>query len=355
MLPWGSIPLTRSAGFGALPQMLEAQAGHRALIRTFEREGLPVDVIHQPQQPLPIHALMRVFARSGQEAGHRTFGLDVGERMTHQGFGLWVEYSARGTTFAEGLRRTTTTLWAHQTHCRIELIEAGAYVIWRYTSPPLEAKNHHHTDHIIGPVLQFARIYLGQDWRPDWIEVDYPRDPDTKYVEERLGVPLRHGYPGLGVPIRRDELERTRLLPLPPGGGRIVTLREVVADATLADAPEPARSLSAIIALRLMGGMADIDGAAQLANTSVQRLQRRLREKGFTYRQVVEIARRDRAVHMLRETDAKVVDIAFSLGYSEHAAFTRAFQRWMGCSPTQFRLSPAGRPPPPLVTRPAPA
>ena len=43
--------------------------------------------------------------------------------------------------------------------------------------------------------------------------------------------------------------------------------------------------------------------------------------------------------HVLQHTDAKVVDIALDLGYSGQAHFSRAFRRWMGLAPGEYRRS----------------
>jgi AraC-like DNA-binding protein len=114
-------------------------------------------------------------------------------------------------------------------------------------------------------------------------------------------------------------------------------LGEVAASSALAGKSEPMRSVHAIVTLRLMEGQADIEGAAAMAGIGVQALQRRLREAGLSYRDLVGAARQARAEALLRETDRSVTEIALELGYTEHANFTRAFRRALGCTPTDFR------------------
>ena len=187
-------------------------------------------------------------------------------------------------------------------------------------------------------MLTFVRLYLGARWRPDRAEVEYARDPQASQVEDRLQVDLRCGRPGLGLALKPSELSRQRINRT-TGRTQIVTLRDVLADVILSDAPEPARALSAVVALRLLDGQSDIDGAAHLVGLGVQGLQRRLREKGFTYREIVEEARRARAVRLLVETQMSILAISLSLGYDTHGSFTRAFVRWMGCTPSEYRQS----------------
>ncbi|MEW5422567.1 AraC family transcriptional regulator ligand-binding domain-containing protein [Amorphus sp. 3PC139-8] len=335
-----SVALTRAAGFGSLPDLLRERVGERALFKTFEREGLSIETIDTPHTLLPVYAVMRVFGRAGSLLGDRTFGFEVGERMTHRGFGLWVEHSILAATLGDALRRSIATIGTHQSDCRMELVASERHVLWQYVPPPLKATNHQHSDHILPPMLEFVRHYLGRDWTPEWIEMNYARDPDAALIEQRLQIPIRFGCHGVGIALRKEDLAARREL-LPAAYKRIVTLREVVADVLLKAAPEPARSLSAVVALRLMDGDTDIEGAARITGLSVQSLQRRLRQKGFTYREIVDGARHHRAIRLLRETDLAVVEIALMLGYQEHPSFTRAFQRWTGVSPTAYRLANA--------------
>jgi AraC-like DNA-binding protein len=72
---------------------------------------------------------------------------------------------------------------------------------------------------------------------------------------------------------------------------------------------------------------------------SVRALQRRLAEAGMSYGRLVAQARFASAVDLLAGTDASVLDIALDLGYSDHAHFTRAFRRWTGVAPRDYRRS----------------
>lgn len=74
---------------------------------------------------------------------------------------------------------------------------------------------------------------------------------------------------------------------------------------------------------------------ADAIGVSVRALQRRLAEAGVSYERLVAGARFDTAVELLERTDSTVLDI--DLGYSDHAHFTRAFRRWTGTSPREFR------------------
>ncbi|GGE56304.1 AraC family transcriptional regulator [Actibacterium pelagium] len=76
--------------------------------------------------------------------------------------------------------------------------------------------------------------------------------------------------------------------------------------------------------------------AAQL-KTSVPTLRRNLAQQGTSYQDIKDTLRRSRARALLKETSQPVEDIATELGFSEPSAFYRAFRKWTGQTPDQFR------------------
>ena len=99
-----------------------------------------------------------------------------------------------------------------------------------------------------------------------------------------------------------------------------------------------AGSLKHVLSAYLIGGAPTIQFAAELADTSVRTLQRRLSQVDLSYSDMIKEARFDLASTMLRNTDRKIIDIAYELGYTDPAHFTRAFGRLAGMSPSEYRV-----------------
>jgi len=96
-------------------------------------------------------------------------------------------------------------------------------------------------------------------------------------------------------------------------------------------------ALREVIATYLPSRHAKIEAAVEAAAMSVRSLQRRLASEGLTFSQLVDEVRLEMAVPQLRASDIRLTDIALSLGYSDPAHFTRAFSRWAGVSPSEYR------------------
>jgi len=84
-------------------------------------------------------------------------------------------------------------------------------------------------------------------------------------------------------------------------------------------------------------GWLTIGDVAKLAELSVRTLQRKLAEEGADFSDVVEQVRHELAVDLLENTDVTLTEIAGELGYSTLPNFSRAFKRWTGTSPGEFR------------------
>ena len=84
-------------------------------------------------------------------------------------------------------------------------------------------------------------------------------------------------------------------------------------------------------------GWLSIDQVAALADISVRTFQRRLAKDGGVFSELVDQVRAELAVEMLKSTDASLAQIARETGYSGVTGFIRAFRRWTGKTPAEFR------------------
>jgi AraC-like DNA-binding protein len=92
---------------------------------------------------------------------------------------------------------------------------------------------------------------------------------------------------------------------------------------------------------RLAKGTVQLDDVARELNMSSKTLERRLADRKTTFSALLDDARNGLAKHYLAETDLRLEQIAYLTGYSEPAALVRAFRRWTGMTPMQFRTNHA--------------
>ncbi|GAA1236659.1 hypothetical protein GCM10009665_28490 [Kitasatospora nipponensis] len=92
----------------------------------------------------------------------------------------------------------------------------------------------------------------------------------------------------------------------------------------------------------LAGGAPSLDRVAHRLTMSPRTFQRRLHEEGTSWREEVEKVREAEATRLLRDTGLNIDTIAARVGFSDVRALRRAFHRWHGRGPADFRrqLSP---------------
>ena len=87
----------------------------------------------------------------------------------------------------------------------------------------------------------------------------------------------------------------------------------------------------------LPGEVPDFERLAGELNMTPATMRRRLHEEGESYQSIKDQLRRDLAISYLSHSSRSVMDIALELGFSERSAFHRAFRKWTGASPGEFR------------------
>src|SRR5690554_1963265 len=98
--------------------------------------------------------------------------------------------------------------------------------------------------------------------------------------------------------------------------------------------------LSGLVRQQILGPLglvATLDEVASALAMSSRSLRRKLEQEGTSFRALVDEERRQTATQILSGSDMKLDELAIHLGYTDTASFTRAFRRWMGVSPGEYR------------------
>lgn len=146
---------------------------------------------------------------------------------------------------------------------------------------------------------------------------------------------------------RRTSAISTRLskplLGADPALGRVL---ERYADRVLLSKPSVEEALvdrvRRLLFTELRGEAPQAADVARRLGMSERTLSRRLKEEGVTFAALLDSVRHEMATRRLGAPDGNPAEVAFCLGFSDVSTFYRAFRRWTGTTPAQFRRSVAG-------------
>ena len=77
--------------------------------------------------------------------------------------------------------------------------------------------------------------------------------------------------------------------------------------------------------------------ACEFLNLSQRSLQRKLEDKNVRFKDLLNNTRKDLALLYVKENHMSLTEITYLLGFSKQSNFSRAFKRWTGSSPKQYR------------------
>jgi AraC-like DNA-binding protein len=167
---------------------------------------------------------------------------------------------------------------------------------------------------------------------------------DVAAIERVLGCPVYTRAAWNGWALSREAYQ----LPLRRRDPALAGLLQRHADDAIARLPSMegvALEVRQALAARVGGGDTRIQTVARTLATSPRSLQRRLAAAGVSYQQLLDLTRRDAAERYLIDSSLSIGEVAYLLGYSEPAAFNRAFKRWRHETPRAFRLARHGSAP----------
>ncbi|HPA52630.1 MAG TPA: AraC family transcriptional regulator ligand-binding domain-containing protein [Thermoanaerobaculia bacterium] len=298
--------------------------------------GLDPAWLAGPDQRVPLANHFRLWV----ELSRRPDGLALGEALGLSGLGVVGYAMQHGATVGEALewQQRYGAVVHPDVNPRLERRRevAGERLVFVQVVPAPFVELREPVDAQAAAIVTALAGLAGRALRARWVAFPRARPADAERHESWFSCPVAWGAPALEVAFEAAVLD----LPLPRSDARLfgyLARRAESLHAALPAATSFAERARREIGDALARGEPRAAEVARRLAVSERTLSRRIAEEGTGFAQLVDAARRERALLLLEDPSLSASEIAFLLGYAEPAVFFRVFKRWTGETPGGWR------------------
>lgn len=263
-------------------------------------------------------------------------GLILGQRAYFQDIGVVFQLAYNCRTVRESLLQTVRCSDLGNEVSIAIFEEGGSTAAW--------AGQYINSSYLCIPLIEFEccqkleilKFVIGEDFKPVRTLFQYAPTGYVNKYRQIFRSPLLFQQEKSGLVFNREYLD----FPNPNPQSYIKEILSRHADKLLTELDQSKRfqdKVRKLIIKHLDSGNANMEMVSNELKLSSRTVYRRLREENVTYKILLNEIKKQSAQTYLKETAFTINDISYRLGFSEPSAFHRAFKRWYGTNPSQYR------------------
>jgi len=304
----------------------------------FHRAGLDYDRLHQPLARYSYASIQRLWALAVDATGDACFGLRVSSfwhpttfhalgyswlasRNLAEGFDRLVRYSSVANTASKGMMRIEQSADAF-----CFAVDSNSVF-----PPPQPAA----MDAGMATILRMCRAAYGNKFRPLKVSLCHSDPGCSDQFTELFAAPVLFSQQRYALHIDPAVAHES----LSTANPELVRVNDQIVTDYLAnlDRDDVIMRVRSKLIERLPNGRVDEGDIAASINLSQRSLQRKLQQQGVSFTGLLDSSRRELGLQYVRDSQYSLNEVAYLLGFSEPGNFSRAFKRWYGKPPSQYR------------------
>jgi AraC-like DNA-binding protein len=303
----------------------------------YESVALNPAVLEDPDSRIPFAQIVSLYEQAATLTGDDAFGLHVGESVDAKAFDVLGYSVINSPTFGAALERVVryNFTWTDGSAFTVETAGETTRITYNYLDDSV-ADCRHDAEMTLAAFAVLGRLITGTDWGPNKVSFQHQQPRDISEHERIFRCPVSFKAKTNEFAFNSSTLD----LPILKADSGLCAVLDRHAEELLARYPPEntlIERLRTMIKEQLNGGDASLERAANELGMSSRTLQRKLREHGTSHQELLDQMRRDLAMRYLQEPEMAICEVAYLLGFSESSALHRAFKRWTGMTPSEFR------------------
>ena len=304
-----------------------------------EQFGLDAVRLSEPRARLSIPRFMRLGHSAIALCNNPALGLEMGRHSRLSQVGLAGICAAQAPDLCEAARTLTRfePLYAanYRGHSGLREDARGAWLHF-YSISPYNAYNHFVVDSVLAGWQTNLGQVVGRPITLEKVEIEFPEPDYGERYEAQFGCPVEFSAGANRLRLSSETLALRNPQHCPGTWQHLLELCERELEQLTRTRSLRERVIQLIGPL-LHGHEPDLQEVARSLQLPSWTLRRRLAEEGTQFRTILNDTRRDLATAYIRDTELAFGEIAYLLGFASAEAFQRAFKRWLGQTPGDYR------------------
>jgi len=302
----------------------------------FKAAGIELEQTSGDGIRYPVESMQQLWRMAVKASADPCFGFVAGEQLQPAALhGLGFSWLA-SDTLRDALQRLVRFSRLISTAANIELEDSkdSAELL---LMPPAGIKDFvpASIDAGLTGFLHMCRITAGNEINPSRVALNRNKPACAKKVEAFFRCPVQYDADSYSLCFSKQLLDA----PLVNANHELARINDQAVIDYLArfDRDSITMQVRSSIIERLHDGTPNQETIADSLHVSLRSLQRMLNKEETNYKTLLESTRQELALHYIRETYRSLGEITYLLGFSEPSNFTRAFKRWTGKTPAEYR------------------
>jgi AraC-like DNA-binding protein len=305
-----------------------------------KRVGLTPEAIADPEERLNVRSQIALLDEAAIALKDDRLGFTLARDFDPREIGLLYYVMASSQSLGDALKRVARYSKITNEALVVGYQEGNRLIVSLSYSGVPRHSDRHQIEFCMFGVLRMCRVLTGQNVIPQHFSISH-HSGDNSEMARFVGTKVEFGADRDEFALNADARE----LPLIHADSHLNDLLLKYCEAALADRRGDMSQLRTrvenAISSVLPHERVRVEDVARSLGMSKRTLARRLSDEGLNFTEILQQLRRDLAVRYLDDRRLHVSKIAWLLGFHEVSAFTHAFKRWTGKTPSQIRTADA--------------
>jgi AraC-like DNA-binding protein len=293
------------------------------------------ELLADQEARLPIAKYHQLWEKAKQLSQDPAIGLHVGQQSSAELMGLVANVLVHSDSLEQGIEQYVRLFSLVNNGIELTFDKQGSISVIEFHHHKPEFYCQQDMERTLALAVQRTKQYVNDEIRMEKIGVAHSAPPYADQYEALFGCPVEFDQDVCSITFASRFLQFSPKQKNPYVRSALQRYAEAIN--TRLFKRKIGDKVKDIVLELLPHGQADIDRVAQRLHMSRQTLYRKLKKENLVFQELVEEIRQEKALEIIKDKSHSLSEIAFVLGFSELSAFSRAFKRWTGKSPKQYR------------------